>query len=507
MKGLIKTGALARVRGIEEIITHQHLCTEACLAVVMQYYKSGFAYPFCECFSFSFQKGQGKLSDGLDTGTGLFESYAKHGRLLKKTFVDCWSEYSLYLKESLIKGNPVIVHYDCYYLKWDPCYRKKHNEHVLIVDGFEGDNFHLVDPYFCESGIVNKRLLECASAFYFCLEPLKNNEEEDYEKILNEKFAEWKKNGYFKNAEGLAMAIENINPVSEFFEANNMDVFYNSELMTKLLRIRTNKYRFCMFLKEWEEATGQGAYSERFRKVLSYWDMLRIGFIKAFYRRFSKDMLKQAADCLRKAVVEEYEFTKSVFQGKNEYVFSGESEAVEGKKFLFDLLPYCNNKGLTKTPGDEKTDCTGLGEYICASEERANWEKFGYCLLVGEKVDNVQCVGQTICFPEGIIEIKMLLTAEWGAFDVSFLVKDDCGIKIYYPVRVEDWAEFNEIDFGKMYKRHEGTDELFREHCYAGEAILPVKNGCRELILPDCPNVHILSIIYVKKIEKSDSRN
>lgn len=47
-----------------------------------------------------------------------------------------------------------------------------------------------------------------------------------------------------------------MSPEKEFFVTDEFNIFYNSQLMTKLSRILTNRYRFCLFLKEWEQTDG-----------------------------------------------------------------------------------------------------------------------------------------------------------------------------------------------------------------------------------------------------------
>ena len=494
MKNLINETKLTM--GISELIKNQHLCLEACLAVLMRYYKQRFAHPLVECFSFKFRENGIKIVDRLDPGIGLFGAYEKYGYTLEKRWIQSYSKYFDYLKESVRNGNPVIVHYNCYYLPWDPGYHRISNEHVVIVDGYEDKRFHVLDPYFGQSREVEMEMLECASQFYLYLE-LKEVKTWNYKNTLQRKIVDWNSEGYFEMLNNFAAEVGRMCIEDECFAMYSFDAFYHSEFMTKLLRIRTNKYRFYLFLKEWEEYAGRGAYGESFSKVITQWAILKAAFIKAFYRHFTKDMLKNAAECLYRIGEVEHEFIEKVFHTECDQVFSCVRKKTKGDKYLFDIMPYCNNKGFTKIIGDKRADCTGLGEYILLCNDTEQWEKRGYRMLEGNEVDNIRCLGQRICLPKDVKALGIFITAEWGEFDVSFLVIGENGEKFYFPVMIGDWADPDkgEIDLGKMYKRHEKSDELFKMHCYASEVIMPSPNGCRELKLPECPNVHILSII------------
>lgn len=44
-------------------------------------------------------------------------------------------------------GQPVLVTVDAYTVPWSPYHSREHHEHGFVVDGFDGDRWHVVDSY------------------------------------------------------------------------------------------------------------------------------------------------------------------------------------------------------------------------------------------------------------------------------------------------------------------------------------------------------------------------
>ena len=152
-----------------------------------------------------------------------------------------------------------------------------------------------------------------------------------------------------------------------------------------------------------------------------------------------------------------------------------------GYDAVMDILPYCNNKGLSFSAYSEIADCTGLGEYIYAAEvERL--KSRGYFLLTEEKKDNIRCEGQRLSFPkmDEIKEVKLLITAEWGDYEVNFrIMYADGKHTANRSLLLFDWSveEEGRIPIGPTYKRINGKIEKFRETAYAEEVTISLDSG------------------------------
>ena len=122
----------------DEIIENRHLCLECNLSALLGYYGKKFALPLCECLDFEYRgKRNARVSDCLQPVGEIAKAYNLYGLKLHKKTVKSWKEHREFLRNSVDRGVPVIVHFDCYYLAWDPFYRKEHNNHTLLIAGYD----------------------------------------------------------------------------------------------------------------------------------------------------------------------------------------------------------------------------------------------------------------------------------------------------------------------------------------------------------------------------------
>ena len=496
----------------DEIIENRHLCLECNLSALLGYYGKKFALPLCECLDFEYRgKRNARVSDCLQPVGEIAKAYNLYGLKLHKKTVKSWKEHREFLRNSVDRGVPVIVHFDCYYLAWDPFYRKEHNNHTLLIAGYDEKGFLLVDPYFRKSGRADDVILEAASQFRYEADGLENFDfAVGHREALLKKEAGLREKDYFRNFGLLAKGLAKMSPEKEFFVTDEINIFYHSQLMTKLSRILTNRYRFCLFLKEWEQTDG-GAYCQRFKNVLAGWQVFKALLLKAYHARFSAESLKHAAEYLLKIESLERDFLQEILQsGAKEAPVRKNAGGEKTRRSRLNILPYCNNKGLSEKPDEGIADCTGAGEYICTENHQEAVKRRGHRLLVGEKTDNIVCRGQEIELPKdkNIVKIQLLSAAEWGDFEVSFRVDYEDGAAAYFPFTIEDWAvkKTGRISLGATYCIREGDDERFRENAYGEELVLPVNGNVRKLVLPVCPNVHIFSVLLFIGAESGEEK-
>lgn len=106
-----------------------------------------------------------------------------------------------------------------------------------------------------------------------------------------------------------------------------------------------------------------------------------------------------------------------------------------------------------------------------------------------------------------IKEVKLLITAEWGDYEVNFrIMYADGKHTANRSLLLFDWSveEEGRIPIGPTYKRINGKIEKFRETAYAEEVTISLDSGygnATEIILPECVNVHVLAIQLIERKE------
>lgn len=490
-----------------ELIKRQPLCFECDLKALLRYYGKDYAFPLSECFDFGYNRSISsmRITDRLEPIHNILSVYGKYGLAIKKIPVRKWKEYKQYIHDQIQGEKPMIIHFDCFYLEWDPAYKKFHNNHTLLLAGIENERVYLVDPAFNKEEWVEEDVLETASCFYYEIEGIESYEEKDSREVMVKKIQRMNSENYFEKFDWWAKDLRSLTPTEEFFTLDFFEQFIFSEFILKVTRIITNKYRFSIFLKEWgvHDKSSIGRILS-FRGIISDWQVFKALLIKAYHQQFSAEIMNKVADYLLKIKQDEKSFLDNLFLNniKEERSVIVE-ESLKYHQEPFDIFPYCNNKGIAKEPHTLKADCTGLGEYVCSGEQEAKLKELGYTLLSTKEQDNIRCSGQIIPIPkQGKVKgIKLLVAAEWGNYETIFKVSYSDGTEGISSALIKDWFETGEkrIPIGSTYYSREKKDELFRDRIYGDEIIIFVNEdkGCTGLILPICVNLHILSIVLL----------
>lgn len=488
------------------------MCVEYNLAKLFAYYGKDFSLPLSGAYPGVryIEAPKQKISEKLCDIKSLPELYQSYGVFIKEKNVTNWEEYRAYLENEIEEGRPVIVHLDCYYVSWDPYYKHLHNNHTVLIMGNRAEAFFLVDPYFDRAEWLEKETFRLASRFYYeinknQIQKLKNG---GHKEIFEKRRKELLRIGYLSQLELFSQDMRNFCAEKEFLGEEKFREPFNLELLKRLRRIERNKNRFIFFLREWEHREGHTKYESQYSSVLSSWQALHSLLAKGWYDHFSERTLQKIEEDIIKIRREEENFIKDFDLYENSILKGQEKmRGTIGYDAVMDILPYCNNKGLSFSAYSEIADCTGLGEYIYAAEvERL--KSRGYFLLTEEKKDNIRCEGQRLSFPkmDEIKEVKLLITAEWGDYEVNFrIMYADGKHTANRSLLLFDWSvEEGRIPIGPTYKRINGKIEKFRETAYAEEVTISLDSGygnATEIILPECVNVHVLAIQLIERKE------
>lgn len=482
------------------MINHRQLCLECDIAELALYYGKCYSLPFCEYLDFSYNR---KLSEDiagrLKVEKSIFDQFSKYGiKFVKKTVINR-NRYQAYLKRKIERGNPVIVHLDCFYVPWDGGYRSFHNNHTLLITGIRDDGYFASDPYFGKQGWIPATEFFKGSKYFFELntETLPSHEAKPHLDCLKNKVKEMTESGYY---EGL-----------EQFSKDLRDAELNDEAAEKITwamgMVELNKQRVLMFLHEWEMLEGHHCYTSLYSKVWSNWQVLKVMSLRAKYKKYDKASLIKLSDYLMNTKAAEERVLMKIIAGDATESTNG----INNEKNCLDIRKYCNNKGLRELLDDEVADCTGFGEYICIKDRKKEVEARGYELLVKEHMDNILCQGQEIdlSVSEEEIGITLLMTAEWGDYEREFGFVYADGTIETKKILIRDWSISDEkrIIIGSSYLVEGENRRQIREKVYADEITVTFGENkyIKKIVLPECSNIHILAIRRNTKGEINDN--
>ncbi len=103
-----------------------------------------------------------------------------YGYDLQYSYFKSFEEELVYINNCLAINFPAIVHFDSFYLPWDPFNNRVHNNHVVLITGIDENNVNVVDPYFNKKNkIMSIESLKEASTFYMYF----NEKKSDFSEI------------------------------------------------------------------------------------------------------------------------------------------------------------------------------------------------------------------------------------------------------------------------------------------------------------------------------------
>ncbi len=481
---------------LPSMVRYRQLCLECCIAALGEYYGTAYSVPLCEYADTTYRAdGAEAFSERLKADKDIAEQYGRYGVRLEKKLAPDMPAYSEYIESEINARRPVITHLDCYYVPWDRLCGQYHNKHTVVTTGVKPGAYYVSDPYFGESGRIEKDLFHKGSGYYFDIDTdaFVRMREIGHRNALVNKLERMYKEGYFVGLTELGGDI----PTA----AREPDA--PDTLLKYFERVELNKQRFMLFLFEWERLEGHRRYTEEYGRVWTRWQVLKALSHKAKCRKYDSHALAEIAEYLSRTVT--YEETAML----------GLTEARQGIKSaraetdLTDIERYCNNKGLTLTPENADADCTGLGEFVCVGEKMTEIEKRGYKLLYDRAADNISCRGQTLCCEckRNIDRITFLAAAEWGDHELDLKLVYTDGTEVTKRKSIRDWINGgeNRICIGSGYLMEDGRLRKLHENIYAEEiaVTLDKTETLEKIILPECGNIHIFAI----KLEKGDRGN
>ena len=470
---------------LPSLVRNRPLCFETDLAGIADYYGCNYAVPLCEYLDFTYEDADmGAISDRLHVRKPLPQIYSAYGAAFRRNCVTDTDEYAQHIHACLRQERPIIAHMDCYCLKWDPLFGKKHNEHTLLVAGERADAYYLHDPYFGKEGWIGKETFFRGSTFFYEFDPGDFRRWDDtlHEELFRTKVRRARQAGYF----------DGINRLSDDIRHTEISSDEGKKIFALLENAEVNKQRFLLFLHEWEKRAGQRGYVSLYSPVWSRWQVLKVLFLRAGYKGFTEKYRADIADYLTAIGREEEQVSERLIHvGSRPQVCFGTDGCV-------DISGYCNNKGMTER-AEDSADCTGFGAYLIVDADNDLLLSHGLKLRSACEADNIACEGQTLCFvPDNAAGLTFLFIAEWGSYRGELRLFYTDGEEQAVPVYIKDWMLAGEVRVrlgsAHCYEVNDGEKQYDDVYADIVSVLFPEGKTLEKLILPDCRNIHILAI-------------
>lgn len=165
------------IQQINRIAGRRQSCLFDVLKTIAGYLKISLDYIYINEFEFLFDCGKynssGLIGESIQqtVDQSLENLKSLYGYELVYNYFNSFDEELSYVKECLSKDFPAVIHFDSFYLPWDPFYNRVHNKHLFLITGIDEKNMCIVDPYFNKQ---NEQLsiesIKQASNFYIYFE-------------------------------------------------------------------------------------------------------------------------------------------------------------------------------------------------------------------------------------------------------------------------------------------------------------------------------------------------
>lgn len=493
------------------------LCIENVLSEYLNYKGYEYQYAFAHALDFKFDINdcyEGRVADGLNIEYD-FIGWINKLYNINIHEVEFASVEKLidYINSSIKQEEPVIIHLDSYYLPWSTLYNKEHTMHMVIainVD-IEQNTVKIMDTiekeYYYD---ITKETLKNACKFvwdiYLPDRPKTINSQQFDMKIEKGEIVLISKNR-IELLKSLAITFKEIfDPDIEFRDKYDLDLMRTEKLVDDIRKIILQINLFCKWMIWRDKNMNEkkfGEVTEIYLQIMSKWNV----FVNLLYKNcmigWKESFRIQGYTILSQIVqLEECAYEKSIESTDNKSHVKHSIELLENAKkyYKVSLEDKYNNKGFCY---DEKLrtyeDLTGVGEYFVIKEKVVkNLDIFSYNLH--NKYDNIICEGQEILINNEYetSEAYFLACAEWGAVDERLIIigdKESQSITLH----IQDLSQVNEGTPFFLGKTYDIRGNIVQENAAVFLYKISYNKTCvKKIVLPNCPNLHILEFVVVR---------
>lgn len=512
-------------------------CFDILINTVADYLQEDYRMLFVEHWNIKYSDDKDKklVSEKIGTGRGEELSYLERYHGIKIS-PQIYNE-NLICKNILDLKMPLLVQVDCYEAPWyKTCYHKIHlTTHFILVVGYNDINKNIIiidnqeasDGYECTMEEFNKFYVKC-----YQIEKLKEKEDININVILKSMISRLNPQKYTGQAH---LSLEEKLNLLVYDLENNFDLFnelgkyinniIEARLFNILVMISRTRHQAAMVL----ECLQEMFKIQDFEEVISIlnnsgtqWSQFSGILMKSCYIKNNEKYIKRAIEKIR--YIKELELC--AYEMLEKYV-CGDKISTElknirnniGLKDLdrsllkfnhIDIENYYNCSGCyNEISVDSKSELSNPSRYLmCEKVDDVFKNEFNIMNIDNENNDNIICEGQAISLKYDMKEknyIMLLMCSEFTSMEenIKIIYADDSfeNINIGATAWLKSGPDYNDyiVLEGSPVVVLKEAKEVYKYNFpgYVYGSIYELKksgNTISNIILPECPNIHIFSI-------------
>lgn len=420
------------------------------------------------------------------------------------------------LNMNLKNDRPTIIHADTYYNYWGYLYKKVHTPHLNLVCKHDKEIriIYTIDPGFSNKMLpFTYDLLELSCEFYLEIDDhnIKQISSTELLHKLLERNELINKTMFLEIQKFAYNFYHKFDPQKEFKNCNDFDEVMNSKLIESIRYVIKGRNLFIVFLENMKEIKID--FDEVINLMLlsiSKWNLIINLLLKSTKAGWGNDFnnkIQKIINSIPQIEMSAYDLLYKKVLGNEIKEANCKLFSLYNNQFIYlDLKNYFNNKGFTSDINSKNCDLTQAGEYFIIDSIDTpyylNQKNISFRIDLNNDVDNIICESQEIEIDASLCckGIGVLCCSEWGRNYETISIIDELDNLFNIPIKANDLSEskdVNSVVIGKTYSLSE--NKFIQEQAsvtYNIKYFEKIKH-IKKILLPVCPNMHIISITLI----------
>ncbi len=524
---VIEPKRIERVRGNDIYGT---FCLDDCIATYTSWINRDYELMYADSWNFKCDPCNENINAPYDenkTRCDNLELY--HGVKItwdNDPFTDGTLEFFM---NELKKNRPLILALDCFYCPWDWGFQSYHSEgHSFLITGFQdSQNLYCVDPFFMKKdSLLPISYLKNGFKRFATFSLTDSKQECNLSDLLKISAIKFIKNDVAIRIKNLAnyiiCSLDVEKELVKYKESPNTFLwnvfesdFYGRIEFVIMLHYIARKLNFL--------ENNLMAISNRFLNIIEQWQVAKGMLGKIFMLKESQEIrsrlaikISEIADSEKEIALELMNIQTNKLKKENIAIPSGcPNFSWTGQQMeMLDLTKFYNNQGFGTATPDCNADLTGMGQYFLFEglPKSEIWEieevKFKFSRVSeGDVLDNISCMGQKINLPLVCKHFVVILgCAEFGDFQEYINIRYSDGEIEKLLLRFTDWfanPRYGERVAWEGFVVNKNNNEVKlinrKYHIFMQKCSINSNNKTlSEIMLPECPNLHVFAITLIR---------
>lgn len=426
------------------------------------------------------------------------------------------SDNSISIIKNRLLSTPVILIIDMFWCPWTRNFFQKEHAvgHVIMATGYNESGFYCLDysprnekvvfPFsYCQEGLASYMIPEIHSP------PTITNK--NWRDVVKRSISVIDEHKIFENMRAFSRYInESFNPAEENQTYGGLE---RNPFIWRMDRIAKSRELFSGVLMRLSNEENIIELANRLNLAKTMWTTIKNLLIKSCI-----DGDRRLVGRIAKRIDAVADYEESIFHSlkqlyENETALLSQHDKFKEQNFVcVDLDKHVNCRAFQNDSSEIIPDLTGDGAFILV-DERIQEERLFYKDIVCFKLynilrgtyDNITCQGQTIELPIGSYrEVYLLGCSINGNFRKNLVVHYSDGYEQRIEIAFADFyppaAEFDqEVAWAGVCSKDRNKNSAdFECELYVQNCKLISDKHAISLRLPECPNMHIFSIVLIE---------